>query len=127
MTQALPRTYQELLWLDDLDPGARETASDLDSLEQDVLHIISEELGSNLDDPNRGVGAVGYLGGTAQMLQQLGPILDAQLADDPRITNSHTTTLQQSDGTWIIRCEILVSGEIVALQFKLGPDGLTVA
>jgi hypothetical protein len=127
MTQPLPRSYQEILWGDDMDPGGRETDSDLASLEQDILHILSETLGSNLDDPNRGIGAVGYLSGTSQALEAMPALMDAQLLDEPRITSCRTSIVQQSDGSFLIQPEILVAGQVVNLNYKLGPDGLTVA
>lgn len=127
MTQPLPRTYQELLWGDDMDPGGRETDSDLASLEQDILHIIAQVLGSNLDDPNRGIGAVGYLSGTSQALAGMPALIDAQLLDEPRITSCQTSMVQLSDGSFLIQPQILVAGQVVNLNYKLGPDGLTVA
>jgi len=125
MSNALPRTYQELRWADDFDPTGAETASDLESLEQDVMHIISQTLGSNLDDQNRGVGAPTYLGGTADQLAGMPAALDAQLLDDPRIDDS--ASKQQPDGTYLLTVNVTVNGSVTDLQFVLGPDGLSKA
>jgi hypothetical protein len=46
----------DLLWLDDMDPFALETTSDSQELEQDVIHVIEQDLASNPDDPSRGLG-----------------------------------------------------------------------
>jgi hypothetical protein len=46
----------DLAWLSDMDPFASETDDDLDELEQDIVHVIDQDLGSNPDDPTRGLG-----------------------------------------------------------------------
>jgi hypothetical protein len=127
MTLSLRRTYQELRWADDMDPSAAETASDLESLEQDVLHIISERLGSNLADPQSGVGAVDYLSGTSAELAGMPAIIDTQLANVSRIASSQTTLTLQADGSYLITVAVTVGADIATLQFALGPNGLTKA
>jgi hypothetical protein len=125
MTQGLPRTYATARWLDDLDPNGAETASDLESLEQDCLHVLSEVLGSNLADPDGGVGLSEVLSGTtADMLAKVA-LIDPQLEADPRITSSLSTATQQPDGTWLVSVELVVSGSVVSLPFVLGPGGLS--
>jgi hypothetical protein len=127
MTQSLPRSYQELRWGDDFDPTGAETASDLDSLEQDCLHVVAQAMGSNLDDPTRGVNAPGYLGGTSIKLAEMPGIIDAQLQDDPRIASSSSTLSLQSDGKYLIQSAIGVEGSVIEMNFLLGPNGLTLA
>ena len=124
MTQGLVRSYQELRWTDDMDQSAAETASDLESLEQDVLHILGEVLASNLADPNSGCGVVGYLSGSSLQLGGLPAIIDAQLANVTRITASSTTLTQDEKGTWHIGVLVKVGADVVNLQFIVGPGGL---
>jgi hypothetical protein len=121
----LRRSYQEARWGDDLDPTGAETDSDLESLEQDVVHILAQVLGSNLADPEKGVGAVNYLNGTTVQLEAMPAIIDSQLAEVSRITTSHTTLLTQSDGSFLVEVEIQVGTDIVNLQFAVGPNGLS--
>jgi hypothetical protein len=127
MTQPLPRTYQEARWLDDLDPSGAETASDLESLQQDVLHIIEETLGSNLADPDKGIGAQNYLSGSAGQLLAMPSKIDEQLGHVSRITNSRTSVSQQSDGSYLVAIVAAIQGSIVSFNFTLGPNGLSVA
>jgi hypothetical protein len=124
MTQPLPRTYQEPVWTDDLDPSGRETQSDLESLEQDVLHIIGEKLGSNMADKQKGAAALSYLNGNADDLAALPHVIDAQLAQVARISASHSTLTLQDDGTYRLDIEVAVAGVVVGLQYTLGPNGV---
>ena len=87
----LPLTYPDIVCLDDMDPFAGETTSDLQNLAQDVLHVLMEMPGSNPDDPSRGVGVDLYLGGTADAFSTLPGAIDTQLSQDDRITSSKTT------------------------------------
>ena len=126
MSLALPKTYKTVRWSADLDAGGVDTASDLESLEQDVLHILQETLGSNLADPDKGCGAQDYLSGTLGQLQQLPGLIDAQLGDVTRITSSQSTLLPQlPDGSWVVQVNIVVAGSVYELQFAIGPGGVT--
>ena len=91
MTQGLPRSYRDPVWLDDLDPSGRETDSDYASLVQDVLHVLSEKLASNLADPTKGADVQGYLNGTTDDLAGLPSIIDTQLGEMTRVSSSKTT------------------------------------
>lgn len=121
----LQRTYQEARWADDLDSSGAETASDLESLEQDVQHILMETLASNLADPQKGVGVVNYLSGTSVQLAALPAIVDGQLALVTRITSSQTTLQQTDAGAFLLNIEIHVGTDVVNLQFAVGPNGLS--
>jgi hypothetical protein len=125
MTQPFPKTYQEARWFSDLDPSGAETASDLESLEQDVAHIIVETLGSNGADPNNGVGALNYLSGSTVVLGYMPAVIDAQLASVSRITTSKTTLALQGDGSYIIAVAAAVAGQVIDFNFSLGPNGLS--
>ena len=46
----------DLRWLSDMTPDAQETSSDAEEAEQDAMHVIEEDYGSNYDDPTRGLG-----------------------------------------------------------------------
>jgi phage baseplate assembly protein W len=119
------RTYQELRWGDDMDPNAAETESDLESLEQDVLHILQEHLGTNLADPNKGAGVADFLNGTTAQLAALPATIDAQLANVDRLSGSKTTLSQQDDGSFFLDVEVIVGGQIALFPYQLGPGGLT--
>src|ERR1700690_795675 len=96
----LPLTYPDLLFGNDLDPLGQETTSDLQNLMQDVQHVLQEDLGSNLDDPNRGVGIYNYLSGTNVDLQSLVGNIKSNLIDDPRIDSVDASAVAQTSGIY---------------------------
>jgi hypothetical protein len=102
---------------DDLDALGAECTSELQVLEQDVYHLLIEELGSNPDDPNRGIGIESYLSGTEVDFMQLPALIDAQLRDDDRITDSATSITLNDDGTYEVDINIMVSGTVYTLPY----------
>lgn len=120
----LPKTYATIRWTDDMDPGAADTATDLESLEQDCLHVIMESRGSNQADPDSGCGASLLLNGTLDQLQTLCALIDAQLPEDPRVTASQSTLATLADGTYRITVLVQVGTQVLTLQFNPGPNGL---
>lgn len=115
MTQPLPLTVQEVVCLYDVDRFARECRSDLEALVQDVLHILLEEFGSNLDVPDRGIGIMSLLSGSVANLRAVSQRIDQQLPRDSRIDTSSTDTTQDPDGTYRIRIQIGVKGAVIGL------------
>lgn len=112
----LPLTITDLVCELDLDAYGRETTSDLQSLIQDVLHLLLEDLGSNLDDPNRGVGVENYLSGTEEQFAQLPRIIEEQLGQDDRINNV-SAIIENIDETFRIRIDIGVAESVIPLLF----------
>jgi phage baseplate assembly protein W len=118
----------DLLCIDDLDPNGGETTSDLQSLAQDVYHILLEPLGSNLDDPARGVGFAGLLSAPSTKLAAAANICDSQLRKDSRIQGSQTTLVQNSDGSYSVSVQITVAGGVLPLSYTYSKQtGLVVA
>lgn len=127
MTTPLPKTYPEPVWTDDLDPFGRETQTDLESLEQDVLHIIGQRRGSNTADPTKGGGAFGILSGDASVLADLPHQVDADLRQMTRVDASNSTIEELDDGTQLLRVTVSVAGQVVRLNYVIGPDGVQLA
>lgn len=73
----------DLRWYDDLDVTGNDVANDTESLEQDCYHVIIEDPGSNLADPDSGLGVANALSGTAD--PALASLAEAQLAADERV------------------------------------------
>lgn len=102
---SLPLTYADLVCVDDLDPNALETSSDLESLEQDVYHVILEEPASNPDDQDRGLGVQSLLSGDAGAIATVPRLVEAELLKDERIDQVRAQLIlvptggQFSDGT----------------------------
>ena len=123
----LPLTIPDLVGLDDVDSFMSETTSDLQTLLQDVYHILIQLLGSNLDDMTKGCGIDTYLNGTLTQLAQLGPIIETQLTADTRITRA-TANIQTQSGPYpyVINISIEVAGQVIGLQYGWSqPGGLT--
>ncbi len=113
----LPLTYTDLVCVDDLDPLAVETTSDLQNLEQDVRHVIQETLGSNLDDLSKGIGVGSRLSGSTVDLTRIPKILDGQLKKDPRVSTSKSTTKVNAGGSFELDVEVTVAGVVIGLHF----------
>lgn len=114
----LPLTIADLVCGDDLDPFGTETTSDLQTLIQDVLHVLKEFPGSNPDDPNRGIGVETYLSGTADSLNVLPGLIQHQLSSDTRIDTCVAVVGQDTgDDKFTLKVSIGVNGAVVPLLF----------
>lgn len=112
----LPLTITDLVCVDDLDPGGSETTSDLQALQQDLYHILVEAFGSNPDDPNRGIGVEGLLGGTSANLQAAASSIDSQFRKDDRVEQSQTTlTYDPSADEYTIGVQVVPVGSLLPL------------
>lgn len=117
MSEAL-LTIPDVVCLDDLDAFGRETTSDLQTLWQDVFHMLKEILGSNIDDVNRGIGVDQLLSGSTKPLATIAGRIDQGLAIDDRIDGSTTTVSVETDGSFRIAIEISVSGKTTGLSYS---------
>ncbi len=135
----LPLTYADLVAIDDLDPLASETTSDLQTLAQDIYHILEEDPGSNLDDPERGVGVIRLLSGDTSVLQTLPHTIESELLKDDRIDQVNCTivavaaggTFSNGDaapeqGGYELQLQYVPSGSVLpqSLSFAAGQGGL---
>lgn len=121
---ALPLTAPDIVCLDDMDPFADDTASDLETLEQDVLHMLIEDAGSNPDDPDRGIGIETLLGGTTVDLNTAINRINTGLQQDDRITKASASVTLDVDGvTYLIAIAIEVNKTLVTFNYKLSPTG----
>jgi hypothetical protein len=131
----LPLTVPDLDWVEDMDLFAGETTSDLQTLAQDVFHILIEVLGSNIDDVSRGVGLGRVLSGTEGQLSDITRIIDAQLQKDERIDASTTTLTKLPPGSTLangtplpnggysIDIEIVAGSKVLGSSFSFTSDG----
>lgn len=115
---ALPLTVPDVVCTDDVDQYARETTSDLETLVQDVFHILIELPGTNIDDPDRGVGVEALLSGSAANIGTVQKRIEAQLLRDDRIDACTTEVSSDPDsGTYNLAITIQVDGSVVGLSF----------
>lgn len=119
MTNPLPLTYPDLVCVLDLDPNASETTSDLQNLEQDVFHVLIELLGSNPDDPTRGIGIDQYLSGTEDDLAKVPRQIEVQLGEDDRIdaVSASLTPQDNAQFPWLLSVNMQVDGSVLGLQY----------
>jgi hypothetical protein len=110
---SLPLTVSDLVCEFDLDPLGGETTSDLQSLGQDILHILLEAPGTNPDDPDRGIGVEGMLSGTNVNLTNSATIIDSQLRKDDRIQSSKTTLTVDANGVYTLNLQVLPIGAVL--------------
>jgi hypothetical protein len=116
-TVKLPLTIPDLLCVDDLDPNGGETTSDLQSLAQDIYHLLIEAPGSNPDDPDRGVGVEGLLGNSSANLAAAASTIDTQLRRDDRIDSSKTTLTTNPDGSYNLLIQVVPTGSVLPLTY----------
>lgn len=126
MTQSalLPLTVSDLVCFDDVDAGGAETTSDLQTLIQDVYHVLIEKRGSNIDDPTRGADVEGKLSGTSSDLVTIAQEIESELQKDDRITSCQaavsflTPGSSAPDGTllpnggWLLEVDIQPASSI---------------
>lgn len=121
----LPLTYRDLVCDVDLDPFGNETGSDLENLIQDLTHVLVENLGSNPDDPTRGIGISNYLSGTANSLPALCGNIEDQFGRDERVSGVTATANRNADGTYLISITVQVGATTLPLQYSWStPEGL---
>ncbi len=123
----LPLTYTDLVCIDDMDPFAAETTSDLQNLIQDIYHVILEDPGSNMDDPERGFGLMSLLSGTVDQFLASASGIDTEVEKDPRVDSSSTVIVQtgRADYPYQIQITIVVDGTVYGLSMLAGPSGTT--
>jgi hypothetical protein len=111
-------TVPDVVCLDDLDAFGRETESDLQTLWQDVYHMLKEVLGSNIDDVSRGIGVDQLLSGSTFPLKTIAARIDQGLAVDDRIDASSTKVETMPDGGFRIDIEISVGAATAGLAYS---------
>jgi hypothetical protein len=86
----------DLRWLADLDPFGAETSGAYEELAQDMYHVVEQDLGSNLDDPTRGLGVANMISGIIpQGFQQNA---DAMLMADERLSGADCEVVIDTSG-----------------------------
>jgi hypothetical protein len=112
----------DALWFDDMDPNGGETSSDLQSLTQDCYHVLLETLGSNLDDPTRGIGVENALSASSTVLLAMPSQIDAQLLRDDRVQSSTTTLSQISTLSWGLKTNVVPVGAVLPITYSYSPS-----
>lgn len=80
---------RELRWGTDLDLFGAECADAEEELEQDILHVIEQDKGSNGDDPDRGLGVANVL--SSEIPANFAADAERELAQDDRVAQVRVT------------------------------------
>lgn len=114
--------------VDDLDAFGTDTASDIEDLEQDVVHRIDTPRAANPDDPDLGLGVDNFLSGSPDLVD-ISTKIDNELKKDDRIDTSQSVvtlaTDSQSGSIYDINVEIDTSDTTISLGLAAGPNGVT--
>lgn len=115
----------ELDWWDDMDPFGAELTDPVEILKQDCYHRLIESPGSNIDDPEAGIGIENHLSGVAN-LPVLEALIDAELQKDERIDVSSTKIEARGNGVYAIHLHIEYDGEVLGVDLVSDASGLRV-
>lgn len=109
----------DLVCLEDLDEFASETDDELEQFEQDVLHRLLEDYGSNPDDEDRGVGLMSRLSGSddATLIARL---IEADLIKDERVLTCVASVTMLGSGNEGVLATIDITVETTDTLLKLG-------
>jgi hypothetical protein len=116
----LPLTVADLVCIEDLDANGAETTSDMQTLVQDVYHVVIEKIGSNIDDIARGIGAENLLSGDSNALLNLAQVVESQLGEDDRIAGVTATVSQILPGGTLPDATLLPEGGFL-LEIDIDP------
>lgn len=114
-------TALDLDCFNDLDQFAGELTDPIDVLVQDVIHMLIERPGSNLDNTDRGAGIIEALSGAVD--PTLASRIDAMLQDDDRIDVAETTIQDQGSGAFQISISVHTNNQVLNLVFVNNQDG----
>lgn len=109
----------DVLCFEDLDQFGTDIDDPIAELEQDVFHILIETPGSNIDDPDRGLGLEDALSGEYDPKHPA--LIAAGLEKDPRIDAARCVITPREGGEYEIDISIDVNEQ--ELQISLQFDG----
>jgi hypothetical protein len=115
----------DLVAFDDLSSFALETTTPIQELEQDLFHRLIETPGSNLDDPNRGLGIEAALSGAID--RGLGARIEAEFRKDERVYDVRAVVTEITSGGNVgaaFRIDIDIVADAGALNMPLTLDAL---
>jgi phage baseplate assembly protein W len=112
----------DLRCFDDLDEFGAETTNELENLAQDLYHRLIEPRGSNLDDPDRGLGVEEMLSGEVD--PGLKQRIEAELRKDERVTLVSATISEIEEGSFRIDIQIEADEDELGLVLEYDAAGV---
>ena len=113
----------DLLAIDDLDAYATETSDPLDELAQDLYHRLIEPPGSNLDDPDRGLGLEDALSGPFDV-PSLKARIEAEMRKDLRVDAAVATLTTPEAGVVLVDLAIEADAEQLGITVRSDASGI---
>ena len=113
----------DLLAIDDLDAYAIETTDPLDELAQDLYHRLIEPPGSNLDDPDRGLGLEDALSGPFDV-PSLKARIEAEMRKDLRVDAAVATLTSPEAGVVLVDLAIEADAEQLGITVRSDASGI---
>lgn len=109
----------DLLAYDDVDEFGRELDDPLAELEQDVVHMLLESYGTNVDAPTRSIGLEDALSGATD--PSLRHRIEQALTDDPRIDAAEAELTAVTDSS--VRIHLRLQVDTTELGISVEIDG----
>lgn len=107
---------------DDLSAFAAELDDPVAELAQDLYHRLIEPPGSNIDDPDRGLGITDLLNGPFN--DKIGPSIEAEFRKDDRVLGATATVTPLADVDGGYRASIEIEVDTGRLGIVVEADGL---
>lgn len=114
----------DLVCMADLDLFGRETEDELEVLDQDLFHRLTESYGSNPDDTDRGVGLRSMLSGIREDVDPKSAI-ERDFAKDDRVSASTATVTDLGSGGFRISIEVQAADSVLPVD-AIFVDGVLV-
>lgn len=115
---------RDLRCIDDLTLFADECSSELEELEQDVYHVLIQEQGSNLDDPERGLGLDDLLSDDDHVLDGIAARTEAQVAErDDRIASVAAQLVRDENGDPRLEVQVVPTDATLGLVNLIVTNG----
>lgn len=111
----------EIRCFEDMDQFGGETVDELEDLTQDLYHRLIEPRGSNIDDPERGLGIEEMLSGAID--GSLKSKIEIELARDPRVVAVAAAITEIEAGSYRVAIDVAVDEGELGLVLDINPDG----
>lgn len=110
----------DIRWGDDMDLFGADTTDDLEDLEQDVMHVLIQDRGSNLDDLDRGLNLDARLSSIED--PSLKRQAEVEVGKDDRVQVATASLVVDPDGTRRLDVTAQFDGAVVQVSRPLGGD-----
>ncbi len=112
----------DAICFDDLDEFGRETDDEAEILYQDVIHMLLESFGTNVDAPDRSIGLEDALSGAG--VAGLRHLIETKLESDARIDKASAVLTDLGGGKIRVSLTLEVNGAELGMVFDSDGNGL---